>query len=192
MSKRFVAFVAVIAAAFMLMAGYFVSTGSISAQGTDATPAGEMGATTPHPAHIHSGTCAELGDVVFPLNDVTAIGMTGSPEAVMESTPVDSSSAGEAEAVAESATTVEASLADIISGEHAINVHESAENIQNYIACGDITGVETGGLQIELVELNDSGYQGIANLTDNGDNTTTVAIVLMRSDSGTPVATPAA
>ena len=25
-----------------------------------------------HPAHIHSGTCAELGDVVYPLTDVSA------------------------------------------------------------------------------------------------------------------------
>jgi hypothetical protein len=25
----------------------------------------------PHPAHMHAGTCEELGDVGFPLNDVT-------------------------------------------------------------------------------------------------------------------------
>jgi hypothetical protein len=24
-----------------------------------------------HPAHIHSGTCETLGDVVYPLNDLT-------------------------------------------------------------------------------------------------------------------------
>lgn len=74
----------------------------------------------------------------------------------------------------------------------ASSVHESAENIQNYIACGDITGLEIGGLQIELAELNGSGYRGIASLTDNGDETTTVTVVLARTDSGTPVASPAA
>ncbi len=79
MSKQFIASVAVLAAAFMLMAGYFVSAGSIGAQGADATPAGE---SAPHPAHIHSGTCAELGDVIFPLNDVMATDLTASPEAV--------------------------------------------------------------------------------------------------------------
>lgn len=189
MSKRFVASVAALAAVFMLMAGYLVSAGSIGAQGADATPEGESVA---HPAHIHSGTCDELGDVVFPLNDLTATDLTASPETVGELPATPAISEEEMlDVVAESATTVEASLSDIISGEHAINVHESAENIQNYIACGDITGQEMGGLQIDLDELNDSGYRGIANLTDNGDNTTTVTVVLMRGDAGTPVATPA-
>ena len=67
--------------------------------------------STPQPAHIHSGSCAELGDVVHPLDDVTD-GM--------------------------SETTVAAPLADLQEGEFAINVHESADAIQNYVACGDI------------------------------------------------------
>lgn len=203
MSKRFMASVAVLAAALMVMSGYFVSSGSISAQGAVATPAGE---STPHPAHIHTGTCAELGDVVFPLNDVAAVDPAASPApangteptaAASQSTAAASSEGGMleggiADVVAESTTTVDVTLSDIISGEHAINVHESGENIQNYIACGDITGVETGGLQIELAELNDSGYEGLATLTNNGDDTTTVTIVLTRSNTGTPGATPAA
>ena len=189
MSKRFVTSVAVLAAVFMLMAGYLVNAGSIGAQGADATPAG---ASPAHPAHIHSGTCDELGDVLFSLNDLTATDLTASPETVAQlpGTP-EISEEDVADVVAESTTTVEASLSDIISGEHAINVHESHENIQNYIACGNIIGQETGGLQIELDELNDSGYMGVANLTDNGDNTTLVTVVLMRSETGTPVATPA-
>jgi len=189
MSKRFVATVAALAAAFMLMAGYFVSAGSIGAQGADATPEGE---STAHPAHIHSGTCEALGDVVFPLNDLTPTDLTASPETVAQLPGTPEIAEEEVpDVVAESTTIVEASLSDIISGEHAINVHESPENIQNYIACGNITGQETGGLQIELGELNDSGYLGVANLTDNGDNTTTVTVVLLQRDSGTPAATPA-
>ncbi len=130
--------------------------------------------------------------MVFPLNNLTATDLTASPETVGETPSTPVTTEGEVpDVVAESTTVVEASLSDIISGEHAINVHESPENIQNYIACGDIVGQETGGLQIELDELNDSGYQGVANLTDNGDNTTTVTVVLMRSEVGTPVATPA-
>ncbi len=193
MSKRFVASVAVLVAAFMVMAGYVASSGAISAQGTDATPAEDGGAVTPHPAHIHLGTCDELGDVVFPLNDVTALGVEGaSPEAITQSTPVTVEDAAEGEVVARSTTVVEAPLADIISGGHAINVHESAENIQNYIACGDIMGTETDGeLQVDLGELNESGYTGQATLTDNGDTSTTVMVTLMRSETGTPVATPA-
>jgi hypothetical protein len=87
-------------------------------------------------------------------------------------------------------------LEDILGAEHAVNVHESAENIQNYIACGDITGEpENGHLSVELQELNDSGYMGHAVFTSNDDGTTTVTVTLMQGDSdmtGTPEATPAA
>lgn len=67
--------------------------------------------STAQPAHIHSGTCASLGDVVHPLTDV----QDGASE-----------------------TTVAAPLADLQAADFAINVHESAEAIQNYVACGDI------------------------------------------------------
>ncbi len=140
----------------------------------EATPA--TGAA--HPAHIHTGTCDTLGDVVFPLNDVASADMVATPVA------------GESGMVAESTTTVEVALDDILAAEHAINVHESAENIGNYIACGDVAGTATDGmLMIELLELNASGYMGQAMLMDNGDGTTDVTIMLM--DSGM-MATPAA
>jgi hypothetical protein len=116
----------------------------------------------------------------------------------MASTPMagmDASQMAEmGEVVAQSTTMVEASLEDILAAEHAINVHESAENIENYIACGDITGTADGGqLQITLDELNDSGYQGMAMLMEAGDDTTRVDIWLMQREDGmmgTPVATP--
>jgi len=164
-------------------------------QGEDheATPAGAT--ETPHPAHIHSGTCEELGDVVFPLNDVAPVStpgtMSASPEAGTDGTPV-ASAAGEV--VAESMTEVEASLDDILAAEHNVNVHESAENIQNYIACGNLTGPATDGeLQIKLQELNDSGYTGEAHLVDNGDGTTTVTVTLMTTSdtASTPEAAQA-
>src|ERR671920_788585 len=52
-----------------------------------STPSMGQG-THQHPAHIHSGTCDTLGDVVYPLNDLTAPGMTGTPIAGMDSTPM--------------------------------------------------------------------------------------------------------
>jgi hypothetical protein len=97
------------------------------------------------------------------------------------------------EVVAMSTSTVEASLEDILGAEHAINVHLSAEEIGVYIACGDITGEQTDGtLEIELQEENDSGYQGMATLMDNGDGTTTVDVMLMMSgeEMGQAAATP--
>jgi plastocyanin len=150
----------------------------------DATPA--VGGEVAHPAHIHSGTCEELGDVVFPLNDIAPLDAGATPAATPAASPAV---AGAGDVVAESTTEVEASLDDILAAEHAVNVHESAENIQNYIACGDLTGpAPDGELRIELQELNDSGYTGQAHLVDNGDGTTTVTVTLMTTGdaAGTP------
>ena len=169
----------------------------------DATPAmeGEQG---PHPAHIHAGSCPDVGDVVFPLTDITHTDMMGSPVAgVGEATPAAGAGAdstpmagtdGEiGEVVAMSTSTVEASLEDILGAEHAINVHLSAEEIGVYIACGDITGEPAdGSLEITLDEENDSGYKGMTALMDNGDGTTTVDVMLMMSgeEMGQAAATP--
>ena len=74
--------------------------------------------------------------------------------------------------------TLESALADLVGGEHAIVVHESAENIGNYILCGDIGGPMMGDsdLVIGLAELNESGASGVALLHDNGDGTTDVNV----------------
>jgi hypothetical protein len=170
-----------IIATVLLAAGLI---GSAGAQDSLATP--DAGAPS-HPAHIHSGTCATLGEVVFPLENVTASEATASPEAspVLElaATPAVSGLA------LMSTTTVETTLDDLLGGEHAINLHESDENIQNYIACGDLTGTPSDGmLTIELAELNDSGVTGQATLTDNGDGTTTVMVQVTHGAMATPAA----
>jgi hypothetical protein len=75
-------------------------------------------------------------------------------------------------------------LQEIIDGGHAINVHESAEAIDVYIACGDIGGAVTtdeGGrteLIIGLGELNDSGHHGVAWLGADGEQTEVVVILV--------------
>lgn len=152
-----------------------------------ATPA--AGGEVAHPAHIHTGTCEELGDVVFPLNDIAPLDAGATPAA----SPVASPAAGGAgEVVAESTSQVDASFEELLaSEEYAINVHESAENIGNYIACGNLTGPATDGeLHIDLKELNGSRYTGEAHLVDNGDGTTTVTVTLMTTGdaAGTPAA----
>jgi len=174
-------------AAVGLLALTLMMGGRAAAQ--EASPA--AGAETPHPAHIHSGSCATLGDVVYPLTDVAAPGAMSTPMAGMGSpVPTMPSGAGvsatpsaeDEEVVAESTTTVQVALADISAGGFAINVHESMEQIQNYIACGDITGTPANNvLEIPLNELNSSGYYGTATLTDNGDGTTTVVVKLEKT-----------
>ena len=157
----------------VLSAALFLSLGVVFAPKASAQ---DMGMAA-HPAHIHAGTCAELGDVVFPLSDVTS-------SWIVDGTPMageDMMGGSDAIPVMVSVTTVGAGLADIVAGGHSINIHESAENIGNYIACGDIggAGMGTTDLAIGLGTLNDSGYSGVARLHDNGDSTTTVTIYLM-------------
>ena len=86
--------------------------------------------------------------------------------------------------VKESETDVALPLGDILSAPHAINIHESAEAIQNYIACGDIGGrVIDGDLKIGLRELNGSGHHGVAILEGN-DAGTVVRVYLTEEASG--------
>jgi hypothetical protein len=138
--------------------------------GSAQTPVGEADAT--HPVHIHAGTCAELGDVIHPLNDLVSPegGHTGPDSAV----PVTLSE-----------NIVDVPLQEIIDGGHAINVHLSNDEIETYIACGDIGGVITtdeGGRQemmIGLAEQNDSGYAGTVWLGPSADGTQTEVSVIL-------------
>jgi hypothetical protein len=71
-----------------------------------------MTATGDHPAHIHSGKCPSPGAVVHPLTNVVAGRST--------------------------TTLTGVTLASVTDGNHAINLHESATSLANYVACGDI------------------------------------------------------
>jgi hypothetical protein len=83
-----------------------------------------------------------------------------------------------------SVTLVDLPLAQIADGQHAINIHESAEAIDVYIACGDVGGQMLGDmLVIGLQELNDSEQVGVAVLEEIGDRTQ-VAIFLQDQEFG--------
>ena len=184
-----------VALTLVFAAGFALAPSLSTAQ--DATPS-MMQETHRHPAHIHSGTCETLGNVVFSLNDLTSPEAMGTPMAGMASTPMAGMAAtpmaGMGEVVAQSTTIVEVALDDILGAEHAVNVHLSAEEIDIYIACGDITGTADGGqLEIMLDEVNDSGFQGVAMLMDAGEDTTRVDVWLMQRGDGmmaTPQAPP--
>lgn len=183
MNNRKLAPVAGIAAAFLLMAGVILGSG--------ATASAQDTAMMSHPGHIHAGDCQNLGEVVAPLSDAGSdFRMDGTPMSGM-------TMMGQASAipVMASVTTVPLALADIVAGNHSINFHESAENIQNYIACGAIGGAMLGAndLPVGLGELNGSGYSGVAWLHDNGDGTTTVYVFLTHGAvmGGVDMATPA-
>ena len=128
----------------------------------DATPVAQP-VSPARPAHIHSGDCVELGDVVVPLTDLTPPVGEGVGQAD-SATPAESSF-----------TTVPMTLDAILGADHAINVHLSAERIDTYIACGEIGGGvdATGALVIGLREESDSGYTGIAFLSPGADGAST-------------------
>jgi len=132
------------------------------------------------PAHIHSGTCADLGDVVLPLADVTPIGDESKRTGATTAIPVENS-----------LTVVDMPLQEIIDGRYAINIHLSADEIDTYIACGDIGGVvktDEGESDPELIiglgELNGSGYSGIAWLGADGDQTQVAIDLTEKASTG--------
>jgi plastocyanin len=150
---------------FSARSAHLASVVAVAAMAVVGSARAAQDGDEPHPAHIHSGTCAELGDVVIPLADVAL------PEG-------DAVGPASALAVKVSENTVDMPLQEIIDGGHAINIHLSAEEIGTYIACGDIGGVlhqrEDGSgaeLTIGLGELNDSGHSGVVWLGEAGDQT---------------------
>jgi hypothetical protein len=72
------------------------------------------GTSTPQPAHIHEGSCADLNP---------------QPEYALQNV-----------VNGKSTSTVSASLEDLKSEAYAINVHKSAADLQTYVSCGDIGG----------------------------------------------------
>jgi hypothetical protein len=190
-----------------LIVSAFFTSGAI-AQSPAPTMAAQ-GSTMAHPAHIHNGTCDQLGDVVYPLNDLVPPGEAGTATAGSQNTMIEASppsgmaSANEGQVVAESTTMVSTTLDELLGAPYAINVHESAENIGNYIACGEITEGQamstpaTGGRQIEiqLHELNNSGFEGRAMLAETSDGMVQVTVQLMKvqgagMEMGSPMASP--
>jgi hypothetical protein len=158
---------------------------------TAQTPVSE-GAQMAHPAHIHAGSCAELGEVIYPLTDVALpagemMGATGGHPVEISDTNLP-----------------DVPLQTILDGEHAVNVHLSADEIGTYIACGNIGGIvdsrENGDgqeISVGLTDLNESGYVGVAWLGDDGNGGTNVGITLinldeMRGHDMAAMATPAA
>ena len=147
------------AGASLLVVG-LVSLGAVagiaSAQDATQTPT----VVTTHPSHVHNGTCANLDpNPAYPLDNVgPRTDDDGNPPSTddikgsLTSNPVETAE-----------TTIDVKLDDLLDTAHALNVHESDQNMSNYIACGDIGGpVLDDKLFIGLQQQNDSGYSGVA------------------------------
>jgi hypothetical protein len=144
-----------------------------------------------HPAHIHAGTCDDLDpNPAAPLTDVTM--WMNDTDDETENTPQGSLTAP---MLLRSETDVEMSLDDLLATSYAINVHESAENIQNYVACGEIGGIvvddDGDTLAVAISPLNDSGVHGIAFLEGDDDSTNVKVWLAEPRVEEEPAATPA-
>ncbi len=166
-----------------------------SAQDDPTVPADELRA---HPAHIHNGTCAELDpNPLVPLSDVI-VPLVGDDE---DQAPASEDIMGaidqplvEISKTDSDDVDAEVTFEELFEASHAINVHASAEDIQTYIACGDIGGVvQDDTVYVPLYPQNDSGYFGIAKIAKDGDKFD-VEIYLAQPMEGAevPPATPAA
>ena len=131
-----------------------------------------------HPAHIFNGTCANLGPIAFSLTGVgTESPTNGMP--IATSGPIGATSAVPVET---SSTMLEASLAEITWGPRAITIHQSEQDIEAHIACGDIGSEMIGGnLVVRLRQLNDSGDVGAALLRPVDASRTMVTILMIRA-----------
>lgn len=142
------------------------------------------------PNHIHAGTCDDLDpNPVAPLTDITP--WLNDTDDETENSPQGVLTAPH---VYRSETDIDLSLEDILAESHSINVHESAENIENYIACGEIGGVvvddDGDTLVVALRSMNDSGYHGIAFLEADGDSTNVKVWLAEPVTTNEPDATP--
>jgi uncharacterized cupredoxin-like copper-binding protein len=131
-------------------------------------------------AAIYNGTCTNLGLLAFPLAQV------GLPEG--------STTIGQEAVPAYTGTTEleAAALSDLINGPFSLAVSAVGQGDQPVVACGGIGGTQDGDtLLFGLLPTGDSGYAGVAVLSQAPSSSTLNAVVYL-----TPirpgVATPAA
>ncbi|MFN8620205.1 MAG: hypothetical protein U0869_05600 [Chloroflexota bacterium] len=168
---------ALLASAFLLPSTAAQSPSAAPSMAPMGSPA--AGASDAHPAHIHDGTCAAVGDVVAPLRDISINGPGGGGV---------TTGAG----VEFSITRVDLTIPQMLKSPHVINAHLSADQIDTYIACGAIEGKKNDrNLVVELQEQNASGYRGIAFLQEDGDKTIVFTVLFDPAEgTGSPVGGP--
>src|SRR5918993_492291 len=132
-------------------------------------------------AHIHAGTCEELGIVVYSFPDIRTFRLDEGEEAGV----------GAIELISGMTQTP---LSGLFGEPFSVHVHESAQNKQTYIACSDIGGrpsdpwTESEGLTLRAIEQRGSGYSGFTTLRPTADGGTEVSMVIAASSAATEAA----
>jgi plastocyanin len=132
-------------------------------------------------AHIHAGTCDELGIVVYSFPDIRTY----------EIAEGDDGGVGAIELIT---GTTQTELGNLFGEPFSIHIHESAQNKQRYLACSDIGGQPAApwsasdGLTLQATEQQDSGFSGFTTLRPAPNGGTQVTVVLAASSSATEAA----
>jgi hypothetical protein len=147
-----------------------------------ATAAGPVENLTPAEpsrlAHIHAGTCDELGIVVYSLANLRTYRVESS----------DAKGVGTIELIT---GTAKVPITKLFGEPFSVHVHESAQNKQRYIACSDVGSqppapwTANDGLVLAAQEQNDSGFSGFTTLRPSADGGTDVTIMLAASPQST-------
>lgn len=132
-------------------------------------------------AHIHAGTCDELGIVVYSFPDIRTYQIAEGED-------------GGLGAVELITGTTQTALGDLFGEPFSIHIHESAQNKQRYLACSNIGGMpeapwsESDGLTLQATEQQDSGFSGFTTLRPAPNGGTQITVVLAASSSATEAA----
>lgn len=161
-------------------------TGGAPALAQEASPAAVFDPRTIIPAHVHAGTCDDLGDIAFPLDEAGyGLPVPVGPEVRPGATPAAVETALFPTAGVNPATVgvtaITATLDQLLDAPHAVTAYRGMEGAEaeTQIACGAVGGYRTGDdLVFGLQERNGSAYAGTAWLHDNRDGTTTVSLFL--------------
>lgn len=158
------------------------STAEIAAPSDAAGPVRNLEALeTSRLAHIHAGTCEELGIVVYSFPDIRSFRVNEGEEAGIGAIEIVTG-------------TTKVPLDGLFGEPFSVHIHESAQNKQTYLACSDIGGrpaapwTAADGLILEAREQQDSGYSGLTTLRPSPDGGSTVTVALAASTAATEAA----
>src|SRR5829696_7449145 len=132
-------------------------------------------------AHIHAGTCEELGIVVYSFPDIRTYRLDEGEESGLGAIDLITG-------------TTQTPLSGLFGEPFSVHVHESAQNKQTYIACSDIGSrpaepwSESDGLTLRATEQKESGFSGFTTLRPTADGGTQVSIAIAASSAATEAA----
>ena len=153
--------------------GLLMSGGFVASAQDESAPS--------HPSFIESGDCSNLdANPMATLNNVELIGTaTEDDDSSEEEDRQVEGTLTAAPVLTSNSEDLDLSFDDMLAESHSVTVHLSDDDLQTYVACGEIGGlVVDDQMVIALHEVDGSGYNGIAMLAKDGDGNVDVTIYL--------------